>query len=156
MTRALLSGVPLRVVHDRRYASAIGFALGGSSSGDGGGDDPALVRVRAAPEGRSGRPPTPDSYGLVVLGANGAAADAGATAFAFREAARPGARLRVHDGIADGTAGARLRPYEERCPEVDVELVTAPDDTAGRLVAASRAADLLVIGRIASARPPGT
>ncbi|MFJ8018131.1 universal stress protein [Streptomyces sp. NPDC096339] len=214
VSQALLAGAPLRIVHARLYASAIGFSLGGPSSDDGVGDDPALIRVRAALEGRSGLPPVTyashpgapdlvlpglgegarmmvlgsrgrgglaslllgsnglacasraacpvvvvpradpprtaptarDPYGLVVLGVNGAAPDPGTTAFAFREAARRGARLRVVVA-RPRPAPAQLHPYRERFPGVDVELVVAPDDAAGRLVAASRAADLLVIGR---------
>lgn len=44
-------------------------------------------------------------------------------------------------------AAAHLRPYADRFPEVEIEQMSAPGDAAGRLVAASRAADLIVIGR---------
>ncbi|MET9852703.1 universal stress protein [Streptomyces sp. NPDC006450] len=44
-------------------------------------------------------------------------------------------------------AAAHLRPYAERFPEVGIEQVSAPGDAAGHLVAASQAADLIVIGR---------
>ncbi|WP_330330202.1 universal stress protein [Streptomyces sp. NBC_00536] len=118
-------------------------------------------------------PPSHDPYGQVVLGLNSAAPDDGTSHFAFREASRRGARLQVvaahawpgpmftpagtlttaaHDEAAAGyqvtaLASAHLRPHRERFPGVDVEVVAAPGDAAGHLVAASQAADLIVIGR---------
>lgn len=50
-------------------------------------------------------------------------------------------------------APALLHPYTGRFPEVAVEPVAVPDDPAASLVTASRAADLLVIGRRRE-RPP--
>ncbi|MFJ7268280.1 universal stress protein [Streptomyces sp. NPDC099050] len=44
-------------------------------------------------------------------------------------------------------AAVHLRPYAERFPEVEIEQPSAPGDAAGHLVAASQAADLMVIGR---------
>ncbi|MEV7724016.1 universal stress protein [Streptomyces sp. NPDC087917] len=118
-----------------------------------------------------------DPYGQLVLGVNAAAPDDSTTHFAFREASRRGARLRVvvahpwagpvftpagplaaaahPDGPAQDRArhqvaalvAAHLRPHTERFPEVEVEVVVAPGDAAGHLVAASMAADLVVIGR---------
>ncbi|WP_424213948.1 universal stress protein [Streptomyces sp. BI20] len=118
-------------------------------------------------------PPLRDPYGQVVLGVNSAAPDDSTTFFAFREASRRGARLQVvvahpwpgpmftaagtittaaHDETAAGhevtaLASAHLRPHTQRFPDVQVELVAAPGDAAGHLVAASQAADLIVIGR---------
>ncbi|MFE0734825.1 universal stress protein [Streptomyces sp. NPDC058855] len=42
---------------------------------------------------------------------------------------------------------ARLRPFAERWPEVELRPVVAPGDAAGRLVDGSRDAALLVVGR---------
>ncbi|WP_327252555.1 universal stress protein [Streptomyces sp. NBC_01244] len=118
-------------------------------------------------------PPVHDPYGQVVLGLNSAAPDPSTTYFAFREAARRGARLQAvvayawpgrtfttADAIATAAhektanahevtalTSAHLRPYAERFPEVEIEQVSAPGDAAGHLVAASQAADLNVIGR---------
>lgn len=118
-------------------------------------------------------PPLRDPYGQVVLGLNSAAPDESTTYFGFREAARRGARLQVvvahawpgrtftavgaigtaaHEETANAhevaaLASAHLRPYAGRFPEVEIEQFSAPGDAAGHLVAASRAADLLVIGR---------
>ncbi len=118
-------------------------------------------------------PPAHDPYGQVVLGLNSAAPDPSTTYFAFREAARRGARLQVvaahawpgrtfttadaiaaapHEETADAhevtaRTAAHLRPYAERFPEVEIEQLSAPGDAAGHLVAASQAADLIVIGR---------
>lgn len=121
------------------------------------------------------RPPLHDPYGQVVLGLNSAAPDASTTSFAFSEAARRGARLQVvvaharpgrtftiaaaiatataaHEETANARevaalAAAHLRPYAEQFPEVEIEQLSAPGDAAGHLVAASQAADLIVIGR---------
>ncbi|MER5730102.1 universal stress protein [Streptomyces sp. NPDC002138] len=127
---------------------------------------PVVVVPRAAP-------PLRDPYGQVVIGLNGCAPDDSTSHFAFREASRRGARLRVvtayawpgpvftpagtlpvaaHDETTAGRAAtaraeAHLRPHRERFPDVEVEVVAAPGDAAGHLVAASRAADLIVIGR---------
>ncbi|MEV7523380.1 universal stress protein [Streptomyces sp. NPDC091371] len=236
ISQALLAGAPLRIVHARLYMNSIGFALGAPPTEDGVGDDPVLVRVRGALEGRAGLPPisyashpgTPDHvlpglgedarvmvlgsrgrggfaslllgsnglacasraacpvvvvpragpsardpYGQVVLGVNSASPDDSTTFFAFREAALRRARLQVvvahpwpapavtavgaigtavHDETAataqvTALASAHVRPHAERFPEVEVELAAAPGDAAGHLVAASQAADLIVIGR---------
>jgi nucleotide-binding universal stress UspA family protein len=45
--------------------------------------------------------------------------------------------------LADGF----LAPYRERHPDVPIQLVPAAGDAAGHLVAASRDADLVVVGR---------
>lgn len=102
-------------------------------------------------------PPVRDPYGQVVLGLNSFAPDDSTTFFGFREAARRGARLLVvtahqepdpppEAATATTAATAHLRRHAERFPDVQVELVTAPGDAAGHPVAASRAADLIVVG----------
>ncbi|MFZ3469971.1 universal stress protein [Streptomyces sp. 4.24] len=86
---------------------------------------------------------------VVALGLNSAAPDDSTTSFAFREAARRGARLQVVVAHAwpgrtfttacpIGTAvheetAARIRPHAERFPKVAVEQVSAPGDAAGHL-----------------------
>lgn len=236
ISQALMAGVPLRIVHARLYMDSIGAALSGAFVESGLDDDPVLIRVREALDGRAGlppieyasypgapdqvlprlgedaqvmvlgsrgrggfaslllgsngiacasqaacpvvvvpraEPPLHDPYGQVVLGLNSAAPDASTTYFAFREAARRGARLQVvvahawpgrtfttagaigtaaHEATANAhevaaLASVHLRPYAERFPEVEIEQLSAPGDAAGHLVAASQAADLLVIGR---------
>lgn len=236
ISHALTAGAPLRIVHARLYMNSIGAALSGGFDETGVDDDPVLIRVRQALDGRAGlppieyashpgapdhvlprlgedaelmvlgsrgrggfaslllgsngiacasqaacpvvvvpraEPPVHDPYGQVVLGLNSAAPDPSTTYFAFREAARRGARLQVvvahaWPGRTFTTAGAiataayeetanahevtalaaaHLRPYAERFPEVEIEQVSAPGDAAGHLVAASQAADLVVIGR---------
>ncbi|GAA0459184.1 universal stress protein [Streptomyces olivaceiscleroticus] len=58
---------------------------------------------------------------------------------------RTDAELAAH---AAARQDERLRPFTERhYPGVTVDQVVAPGDVAGRLVAASRAADLVVVGR---------
>ncbi|MFI5765584.1 universal stress protein [Streptomyces sp. NPDC051563] len=236
VSQALMTGAPLRIVHARLYMNTIGAALSGAFAESGLDDDPVLIRVREALDGRAGlppieyasypgapdqvlpqigedaqlmvlgsrgrggfaslllgsngiacasqaacpvvvvpraEPPLHDPYGQVVLGLNSAAPDPSTTSFAFGEAARRGARLQVvvahawpgrtltaigaistaahtetanaHDVAA--LAAAHLRPYAEQFPEVKLEQLSAPGDAAGHLVAASRAADLVVIGR---------
>ncbi|MFJ5998701.1 universal stress protein [Streptomyces sp. NPDC092370] len=106
--------------------------------------------------------------GLKVDGPDGATLE-----FAFAEAARRGARLQAvaaypwpaqpwmmpgempppvvdQEVIEDETrvlADGFLAPYRERHPDVPVELIPAAGDAAGHLVAASRDADLAVVGR---------
>ncbi|MFF1414232.1 universal stress protein [Streptomyces sp. NPDC058289] len=236
VSQALMTGAPLRIVHARLYMNTIGAALSGAFTEPGLDDDPVLIRVREALDGRAGlppieyashpgapeqvlprlgedaqmmvlgsrgrggfaslllgsngiacagqaacpvvvvpraEPPLHDPYGQVVLGLNSAVPDASTTSFAFREAARRGARLQVvvaharpgrtftvagaiataaHEETANAhevaaLAAAHLRPYAEQFPEVEIEQLSAPGDAAGHLVAASRAADLIVIGR---------
>lgn len=236
ISQALMASAPLRIVHARLYMNTIGAALSGAFTEPGLDDDPVLIRVREALDGRTGlppieyashpgapdqvlprlgedaqvmvlgsrgrggfaslllgsngiacasqaacpvvvvpraEPPLHDPYGQVVLGLNSAAPDASTTSFAFREAARRGARLQVvvahawpgrtftaagaiataaHEETANAhevtaLAAAHLRPYAEQYPEVEIEQLSAPGDAAGHLVAASQAADLIVIGR---------
>ncbi|MFF3210874.1 universal stress protein [Streptomyces sp. NPDC002886] len=237
VSQALMTSAPLRIVHARLYMNTIGAALSGGFAEPGLDDDPVLIRVREALDGRAGlppieyasypgapdrvlpqlgedaqvmvlgsrgrggfaslllgsngiacagqaacpvvvvpraEPPLHDPYGQVVLGLNSAAPDASTTYFAFREAALRGARLQVvvahawpgrtftaagaigsaaaHGETANAhevaaLAAVHLRPYAERFPEVEIEQLSAPGDAAGHLVAASQAADLMVIGR---------
>ncbi|WP_030612431.1 universal stress protein [Streptomyces sclerotialus] len=110
----------------------------------------------------------------VVLGLHPEETSEEAVEFAFAEAERRAAVLRVvtaypnpypllvdpddlppghrTSGELEAHAGARqeerLRPFAERhYPKVTVDPVLAQGDVAGRLVAASRAADLVVVGR---------
>ena len=109
----------------------------------------------------------------VVVGLKVDGPDEATLGFAFAEAARRGARLQAvaaypwpaqpwmmpgempppivdQDVIEDETrvlADGFLAPHRERHPDVPVELVPTAGDAAGYLVAASRDADLVVVGR---------
>ncbi|MFJ5733100.1 universal stress protein [Streptomyces paradoxus] len=109
----------------------------------------------------------------VVVGLKVDGPDEATLEFAFAEAARRGARLQAvaaypwpaqpwmmpgelpppivdQDVIEDETrvlADGFLAPYRERHPGVAVQLIPAAGDAAGHLVAASRDADLVVVGR---------
>ncbi|MET9760963.1 universal stress protein [Streptomyces sp. NPDC006372] len=109
----------------------------------------------------------------VVVGLKVDGPDEATLAFAFAEAARRDARLQAvaaypwpaqpwmmpgelpppivdQDVIEDEArvlAEGFLAPYRERHPDVPTETVAAAGDAAGRLVAASRDADLVVVGR---------
>ncbi|MFM9371412.1 universal stress protein [Streptomyces sp. Da 82-17] len=123
---------------------------------------------RAAETARQGPP------GRVVLGLDPAETADEVIEFAFAGAARRGVELQVvstyrvplralttmgdlvpgdaADARSAGlalTAGQRerLTSFAERYPKVAVDPVVAPADPAGRLVTASRTADLLVVGR---------
>ncbi|WP_438295135.1 universal stress protein [Streptomyces sp. HUAS TT7] len=50
----------------------------------------------------------------------------------------------------------RLRPFEERFPDVEVDAVIAPADAAGHLVDASASAALIVVGRHRRRLKPGS
>ncbi|MFI6684825.1 universal stress protein [Streptomyces sp. NPDC050485] len=50
----------------------------------------------------------------------------------------------------------RLRPFEERFPQVEVDSVVAPADAAGHLVDASASAALIVVGRHRRRLKPGS
>ncbi|PTH83548.1 hypothetical protein C9J60_36555 [Streptomyces sp. A244] len=109
----------------------------------------------------------------VVVGLKVDGPDEATLEFAFAEAARRGARLQAvaaypwpaqpwmmpgempppivdQDVIEDETrvlADGFLAPYRERHPDVPIQLIPAAGDAAGYLVAASRDADLVVVGR---------
>ncbi|GAA4309269.1 universal stress protein [Streptomyces venetus] len=132
---------------------------------------PVVVVPRSAGEVRD---ETPDGPGArVVVGLKVDGPDEATLAFAFAEAARRGARLQAvaaypwpaqpwmmpgelpppvvdQDVIEDEArvlAEGFLAPYRERHPDVPTETVAAAGDAAGRLVAASQDADLVVVGR---------
>lgn len=109
----------------------------------------------------------------VVVGLNADSPDETTLAFAFAEAALRGARLRVlaaypwplqtwmlpgevpppqvdQDAVEHETrllADGFLAPHRERHPEVAAGIDVLPGDAAGRLVDASRDAELVVVGR---------
>ncbi|AMW08520.1 hypothetical protein A4E84_02675 [Streptomyces qaidamensis] len=109
----------------------------------------------------------------VVVGLKVDGPDEATLEFAFAEAARRGARLQAvaaypwpaqpwmmpgempppivdQDVIEDETrvlADGFLAPYRERHPDVPIQLIPAAGDAAGHLVAASRDAGLVVVGR---------
>ncbi|MEW2566781.1 universal stress protein [Streptomyces sp. NPDC047070] len=106
----------------------------------------------------------------VVVGLHVDSPNSEALAFAFGEAARREARLQVlavfpwpvqsgdlvpspvvdEDAIESETrtlTAGFVAPHAERHPGVGVDLYVLPGDAAGQLVAASREADLVVVGR---------
>ncbi|MFJ7297206.1 universal stress protein [Streptomyces collinus] len=109
----------------------------------------------------------------VVVGLKVDGPDEATLEFAFAEATRRSARLQAvatypwpaqpwmmpgempppivdQDVIEDETrvlADGFLAPYRERHPDVPIQLIPAAGDAAGYLVAASRDADLVVVGR---------
>ncbi|MFS8201488.1 universal stress protein [Streptomyces sp. CWNU-52B] len=106
----------------------------------------------------------------VVVGLHVDSPNDEALAFAFAEAARREARVQVaavfpwpvqfgelvaapvvdEDAIESETralAAGFVAPHAERHPGVGVDLYVLPGDAAGRLVAASQGADLVVVGR---------
>ncbi|MEU3937204.1 universal stress protein [Streptomyces sp. NPDC029044] len=124
--------------------------------------------------GREVHGETPGGPGpRVVVGLKVDGPDEATLGFAFAEAARRGARLQAvaaypwpaqpwmmpgempppivdQDVIEDETrvlADGFLAPYRERHPDVPIQLTPAAGDAAGYLVAASRDADLVVVGR---------
>lgn len=92
----------------------------------------------------------PESPGGVVVGVDGDAPSEAAIAFAFEEAALRGVRLRAVlaalDGGAERLLAGALAGWGERFPGVDVAADVVRLDAAKALVAASRGADLLVVG----------
>lgn len=131
-----------------------------------------VVVVPRPGRGADGEPPAgPDR--LVVTGLNADSPDEATLAFAFAEAALRGARLRIvaaypwplqtwmlpgempppeidQDAVEHETrvlADGFLAPHRERHPEVTAETQVLPGDAAGHLVAASREAELVVVGR---------
>ena len=109
----------------------------------------------------------------VVVGLQVDSPDETTLSFAFAEAALRGARVQVvaaypwppqawaspgelvppvidQDAVEDETrtlTEALLAPHRERHPDIDTESYVAPGDAAGHLVAASKDADLVVVGR---------
>ncbi|MFF5438996.1 universal stress protein [Streptomyces achromogenes] len=109
----------------------------------------------------------------VVVGLHADSPDEGVLAFAFAEAALRHARLQViaaypwpvqtwtapgqplpppadQDAVADETralADGFLAPHRERHPDVPAAAEALPGDAAGHLVAASKDAELVVVGR---------
>lgn len=109
----------------------------------------------------------------VVVGLQVDSPDETTLSFAFAEAALRGARVQVvaaypwppqawaspgelvppvidQDAVEDETrtlTKALLAPHRERHPDIDTESYVAPGDAAGHLVAASKNADLVVVGR---------
>ncbi|GAA2768113.1 universal stress protein [Streptomyces paradoxus] len=132
---------------------------------------PVVVVPRPGREVHGEAPGGPGSRVVVGLKVDGP--DEATLEFAFAEAARRGARLQAvaaypwpaqpwmmpgelpppivdQDVIEDETrvlADGFLAPYRERHPDVPVQLIPAAGDAAGHLVAASRDADLVVVGR---------
>ncbi|MFF8939357.1 universal stress protein [Streptomyces paradoxus] len=132
---------------------------------------PVVVVPRPGREVHGEAPGGPGSRVVVGLKVDGP--DEATLEFAFAEAARRGARLQAvaaypwpaqpwmmpgelpppivdQDVIEDETrvlADGFLAPYRERHPDVPVQLIPAAGDAAGYLVAASRDADLVVVGR---------
>ncbi|MFH8571408.1 universal stress protein [Streptomyces sp. NPDC017993] len=117
----------------------------------------------------------------VTLGVEVSAEEPGAIGFAFAEASRRGARLKVVSGYTwpmllpdsfeyvaahettqqehEDALGIQLvdalAPHRARHPAVDVEVQLRNADAAGQLVEASHASDLVVVARHARRRPVG-
>ncbi|MEU6352274.1 universal stress protein [Streptomyces sp. NPDC047072] len=132
---------------------------------------PVVVVPRPGREVPSEAPAGPGPR--VVVGLHVDSPDEGALAFAFAEAALRGARLQVvaayqwplrtwaspgepilptvdQDAVENETralAEGFVAPHRTRHPEVVAEPYVAPGDAAGHLVAASKDADLVVVGR---------
>ncbi|GAA2567803.1 universal stress protein [Streptomyces roseoviolaceus] len=132
---------------------------------------PVVVVRRGGPEVHGGPSGGPGSRVVVGLKVDGP--DEATLEFAFAEAARRGARLQAvaaypwpaqpwmmpgevpppvvdQDVIEDEArvlAEGFLAPYRERHPDVPAEPLAAAGDAAGHLVAASRDAELVVVGR---------
>ncbi|CCK32563.1 hypothetical protein BN159_8185 [Streptomyces davaonensis JCM 4913] len=133
---------------------------------------PVVVVPRPGREVHDAPPTAPGPR--VVVGLQVDSPDDATLDFAFAEAARRGARLQVvaayawpvhvwaaapapilpppieQEPIENETralAEGFLAPHESRYPNVNTEPYVAPGDAAGHLVAASKNADLLVVGR---------
>lgn len=133
---------------------------------------PVVVVPKPGREVHDGMPVEPGPR--VVVGLQVDSPDEATLSFAFAEAALRGARLQVvaayawplhvwtaataqivppspdQDAVEAETrtlAEGLLAPYGERHPEVRAETYVAPGDAAGHLVAASRDANLVVMGR---------
>ncbi|MEU4201962.1 universal stress protein [Streptomyces sp. NPDC045470] len=140
---------------------------------------PRPDRAGAGPgaDGEAVRPDPPQ----VTLGVDASSDEPGAIGFAFAEASRRGARLKVVSGYAwpmltppsfeyiaayEGTqqeyenalveqVTQTLAPYRERYPEVAVTAELRNADAAGQLVEASKASDLVVVARHRRRLPVG-
>ncbi|MGW3288797.1 universal stress protein [Streptomyces sp. NPDC001002] len=134
-------------------------------------DCPVVVVPRPGREVHDELPTEPGPR--VVVGLQVDSPDEATLAFAFAEAALRGARLQViaayawpvqtwatagelvppamdQDAIENETrtlAEGFLAPHRTRHPDVRVDVLAAPGDAAGHLVAASKDADLVVVGR---------
>ncbi len=134
-------------------------------------DCPVVVVPRPGREVHGEVPAGPGSR--VVVGLQVDSPDETTLSFAFAEAALRGARVQVvaaypwppqawaspgelvppvidQDAVEDETrtlTEALLAPHRERHPDIDTESYVAPGDAAGHLVAASKDADLVVVGR---------
>jgi nucleotide-binding universal stress UspA family protein len=133
---------------------------------------PVVVVPKPGREVHDGMPIEPGPR--VVVGLQVDSPDEATLAFAFAEAALRGVRLQVvaaytwplyvwtaataqivppshdQDAVESETrtlAEGFLAPYGERHPEVRTETCIAPGDAAGHLVAASKGANLVVVGR---------
>ncbi|MFI6544170.1 universal stress protein [Streptomyces prunicolor] len=134
-------------------------------------DCPVVVVPRPGREVHDAPPAEPGPR--VVVGLHVDSPDEITLSFAFAEAARRGARLQVvaaypwppqawaspgelvppvidQDDIENETrtlTESLLAPHRERHPDVHTEPYVAPGDAAGHLVAASKDAELVVVGR---------
>ncbi|GAA1011916.1 hypothetical protein STXM2123_4189 [Streptomyces sp. F-3] len=134
-------------------------------------DCPVVVVPRPGREVHGEAPGGPGPR--VVVGVNAAGPDEATLAFAFTEAALREARLQVvtaypwpgptwmvpgelappvidQEAVESDTRTLiddLLAPHRARCPGVRTESWVAPGDAAGHLVAASRDAELVVVGR---------
>ncbi|GAA3133338.1 universal stress protein [Streptomyces rameus] len=132
---------------------------------------PVVVVPRPGREAHGQGPAEPGPR--VVVGLHADSPDENVLAFAFAEAALRGARLQViaaypwpvqtwsapgqavpppvgQEAVADETrtlAEGFLAPHRTRHPEVRADAEALPGDAAGHLVAASREAELVVVGR---------
>ncbi|MFI7103061.1 universal stress protein [Streptomyces sp. NPDC050161] len=138
---------------------------------------PDRDRTRRADEVTAAPPGTPQ----VALGVDASSDEPGAIGFAFAEASRRGARLKVLSGYtwpmlmppafefaaayeatqqdyADALGKQLtevLAPHRDRYPEVDVEVVLQEESAAGLLVEASQESDLVVVARHRRRLPVG-
>ncbi|MFF7198925.1 universal stress protein [Streptomyces sp. NPDC008079] len=141
-----------------RGAGAVQELVLGSTALTIAGRAPVPVVLVSAASG-TGAPPGADGAGDVVLGLDLAAPDGRPVEFAFDEAARRGARLRVvhgwseplHDGAGpvdpDQALAAALGPWAEKHPRTPVVTEAVVAGAAARLAAAASHAALLVLGR---------
>ncbi|QOV33655.1 universal stress protein [Streptomyces ferrugineus] len=167
------SNAQLLVLGSRGRGGFVGLLLG--SSGMTAARDAECPVVVVPKPGRQVHGDMPIEPGpRVVVGLQVDSPDEATLSFAFAEAARRGARLQVvaayawplhlwtattaqavppfadQDAIEAETrtlAEGFLAPYRERHPEVRAEPHVAPGDAAGHLVAASKDATLVVVGR---------